>query len=271
MNQTYKATLSQHALPQFLPTWGDLEVCSLETMMFEKYPSISPYTYCANNPMKFVDPTGEELINSYQEGWDKAKQKLAEAKQAFDAFGGNRKADGYKETKKNFNQAKKEFRKIDRPYQLVKEAMSDLAKYNPGLYVQLDELEDENENPVNVYVEMANLSGLYGQSIVAVDNLVNRKFQSKYGENSVVIQLNHVLFGDDGQTLAHEGGHTVYDVKKFLKSLQYSQTYTGGHGPSGQDTLNPYNNTNDEHPSGRNAWNNEIIYLNNVRRAKNER
>jgi hypothetical protein len=29
--------------------------------MFEKYPSISPYTYCANNPMKFVDPTGETL------------------------------------------------------------------------------------------------------------------------------------------------------------------------------------------------------------------
>jgi RHS repeat-associated protein len=28
--------------------------------MFEKYPSISPYTYCANNPMKFVDPTGED-------------------------------------------------------------------------------------------------------------------------------------------------------------------------------------------------------------------
>ncbi|NLD50242.1 MAG: RHS repeat-associated core domain-containing protein, partial [Clostridiaceae bacterium] len=26
--------------------------------MFEKYPSISPYTYCANNPLKFVDPTG---------------------------------------------------------------------------------------------------------------------------------------------------------------------------------------------------------------------
>jgi len=80
MNQTYKATLSQYALPQFLPTyswgclnftlryscfplrskwggkggviWGDLEVCSLKTMMFEKYPSISPYTYCANNPVR---------------------------------------------------------------------------------------------------------------------------------------------------------------------------------------------------------------------------
>ena len=29
--------------------------------LFEKYPTISPYTYCANNPVKYVDPTGEEM------------------------------------------------------------------------------------------------------------------------------------------------------------------------------------------------------------------
>ncbi|MDD4582520.1 MAG: RHS repeat-associated core domain-containing protein [Bacteroidales bacterium] len=28
--------------------------------MFEKYPSISPYTYCRNNPVKRIDPNGEE-------------------------------------------------------------------------------------------------------------------------------------------------------------------------------------------------------------------
>ena len=27
--------------------------------LFEKYPSISPYAYCANNPMKYIDPNGE--------------------------------------------------------------------------------------------------------------------------------------------------------------------------------------------------------------------
>jgi RHS repeat-associated protein len=29
--------------------------------MFEKYPSISPYTYCSNNPVIFVDPTGKSI------------------------------------------------------------------------------------------------------------------------------------------------------------------------------------------------------------------
>jgi RHS repeat-associated protein len=28
--------------------------------LFEKYPTISPYAYCANNPLKYMDPTGME-------------------------------------------------------------------------------------------------------------------------------------------------------------------------------------------------------------------
>ena len=29
--------------------------------LFEKYPSISPYTYCGNNPKKYVDPDGNAI------------------------------------------------------------------------------------------------------------------------------------------------------------------------------------------------------------------
>ncbi|MDD4210283.1 MAG: hypothetical protein PHI52_08115 [Bacteroidales bacterium] len=57
----FKAINYQYAVGQLF-TCVDLEGCSLKTMMFEKYPSISPYTYCANNPMKYVDPTGKTVV-----------------------------------------------------------------------------------------------------------------------------------------------------------------------------------------------------------------
>ncbi|MBP7102689.1 MAG: hypothetical protein KBA86_05515 [Bacteroidales bacterium] len=63
----FKVINYQYAVEQ-LSTCIDLEVCSLKAMMFEKYPSISPYTYCANNPMKYVDPTGEDWIEREVEG-----------------------------------------------------------------------------------------------------------------------------------------------------------------------------------------------------------
>lgn len=40
--------------------------------LFEKYPSISPYAYCANNPVKYVDPDGRDW---YETENSETKQK----------------------------------------------------------------------------------------------------------------------------------------------------------------------------------------------------
>ena len=40
---------------------SDLSVWLSVDPMSDKYPSLSPYTYCANNPVKLVDPNGEEV------------------------------------------------------------------------------------------------------------------------------------------------------------------------------------------------------------------
>ena len=40
---------------------SDLSVWLSVDPMSDKYPSLSPYSYCANNPVKLVDPNGEEI------------------------------------------------------------------------------------------------------------------------------------------------------------------------------------------------------------------
>ena len=41
---------------------SDLSVWLSVDPMSGKYPSLSPYVYCANNPVRCVDPNGEELV-----------------------------------------------------------------------------------------------------------------------------------------------------------------------------------------------------------------
>ncbi|MBO4655992.1 MAG: RHS repeat-associated core domain-containing protein [Bacteroidales bacterium] len=40
---------------------SDLSIWLSVDPMSDKYPSLSPYTYCANNPVKLMDPNGEEV------------------------------------------------------------------------------------------------------------------------------------------------------------------------------------------------------------------
>ena len=38
------------------------------TPLFEKYPNISLYAYCANNPVIMIDPDGKKAIDSEDDG-----------------------------------------------------------------------------------------------------------------------------------------------------------------------------------------------------------
>lgn len=41
---------------------SDLSIWLSVDPMSDKYPSLSPYTYCADNPIKLVDPNGEDIV-----------------------------------------------------------------------------------------------------------------------------------------------------------------------------------------------------------------
>jgi hypothetical protein len=44
--------------------------------MSDKYASLSPYVYCADNPVKLVDPNGESIDPDSQESWYNCKQQV---------------------------------------------------------------------------------------------------------------------------------------------------------------------------------------------------
>ena len=44
---------------------SDLSIWLSVDPMSDKYPSLSPYVYCADNPVKLVDPDGEEVTDFY--------------------------------------------------------------------------------------------------------------------------------------------------------------------------------------------------------------
>ena len=47
---------------------SDMSVWLSVDPMSDKYPSLSPFVYCANNPVKVVDPNGEEIVEDKPPG-----------------------------------------------------------------------------------------------------------------------------------------------------------------------------------------------------------
>ena len=59
---------------------SDLSIWLSVDPMTAKYPSLSPYTYCADNPVKLVDPNGEEVCD----GGDPSSKRLRRFYDYFD-------------------------------------------------------------------------------------------------------------------------------------------------------------------------------------------
>ena len=70
---------------------SDLSIWLSVDPMSDKYPSLSPYVYCADNPVKLVDPNGEEwYVNqngNIVEGTNKEKHTLYAVKGKKNEFG----------------------------------------------------------------------------------------------------------------------------------------------------------------------------------------
>ncbi len=65
---------------------SDLSIWLSVDPMSGKYPSLSPYVYCADNPVKLVDPNGEEIDPESQPLWDAMRTILTFEKKMAQAY-----------------------------------------------------------------------------------------------------------------------------------------------------------------------------------------
>ncbi len=236
---------------------SDLSVWLSVDPLANKYPSMSPYMYCAGNPVMLVDPFGMDIINAYEKENKEAETKRNKAKETFDSFNGNKKADGYKDAKSNYNKANRQYQRINKKYAKVQTAIKDLETYNPDLYSILNNLQDHIGNKVDVYVEVTINLIDKGQSLMGVTNFNydGKNHVSKYGVNTVSVELDYNLI-DGGMTLSHEGGHVKANVTKFLEIVAWRKDHSN----------EPYNSHGIGNPSGIEAYIQEKIYINNKKR-----
>ena len=65
---------------------SDLSIWLSVDPMASKYPSLSPYTYCADNPVKLVDPDGEKVLptSAFQNSaYNKVYQNLSQTNNTY--------------------------------------------------------------------------------------------------------------------------------------------------------------------------------------------
>jgi RHS repeat-associated protein len=54
----------------------EMPIFTTQDPLAEKYYSISPYAYCFNNPIKYIDPTGMYIEESSQREWDRQRNSV---------------------------------------------------------------------------------------------------------------------------------------------------------------------------------------------------
>ena len=179
--------------------------------MADKYPGISPYAYCAWNPVKLVDPDGREVINRHTKNIENLKKEIADLEGQIKDCNGN----NLKELEGKLAGKKKSLKEEMKYEKIVDNAIQDLKNYGGDEFGKLDQLTDVNGNKVDVYIQMVDyidkIGGPEGKTYGDVRS--DGPCSSIMGPNTMLISLSHKYRDVAGKVLAHEGGHVLFDVK----------------------------------------------------------
>ena len=246
---TFHSQLS--AFPVALPHNPALSLWLSVDPLSDKYPGSSPYVYCANNPVRLVDVDGREVINYYEGAYNYWSKEYSEARSIFKGFHHNKKAVGYEMAKQNYKSARKNLRYVRSDHNTINRAISDVKKYNPELYQRMENLKDDNGNPINIVVTISVAKNEGGWCNIPPN--------TPTCPQNLMVSLNPSYTAnkeiDNGQVLSHEFGHLDYIVPNWTSYQNYLKSLG--------ENIRDHTGHNRDDPSGKNAMDQAEKYWEN--------
>ena len=187
--------------------------------MTNKYTNLSPYVYCANNPVRLVDENGREVVNPYTAKVAETKNVISKIKQMMDE--GNcdvRLAKGALRTQKRML---REYEKLERNANFAIAALKENGQFDI-----LNNLKDEYGNTIDVYITYNN--NLPSTREAQCNIHANVLYERDQNGNIINVQLIgfeskrvYIELGgkNDALNVCHEGGHLEYEVPIYSKYL----------------------------------------------------
>ena len=204
----------------------------------DKYPGMSPYTYCADNPVRLVDPDGREVVNPYTAKVAEIKNVISIIKQMMKE--GNCDIGLAKAALRRQKEELSRFEWLEGKANIAIEAL----KEDEDFFNKLNNLQDEHTNTIDVYITYNfNMpSQREAQCNIQASVLYERDQNGNinvhffgFKSNRVYIELSGK---NDALNVCHEGGHLEYEIyeckysKYLLWQIQNDCHYDGynGHG-----------------------------------------
>ena len=192
--------------------------------MADKYPNISPYAYCAWNPVRLVDPDGEDIINAYEK-YKNNKQEIENLKER------KKNAETRQERREiqwQINNAESNYDK----YLKVEKMLDDFKNTEPEDYKKLDNLiYNDAELDIKIYIsdDKKSSEGGYGM-IESYFTLDKENKQINISPIKITIYRDAFLGSNNtGKlTLANEFGDVIFmttrpEISYVEQRLNYYQ------------------------------------------------